>query len=218
MKRRHREHGRIFTAGNAILAVIFLIALWGIGLFRFADEIPDRVADSRTSTDAIVVLTGGSQRLGAGLDLLSRDLAERLFVSGVYQGLDVRRLLQILKRNPGDLERRISIGNAVNTTGNAAETAVWVRKHRIASLRLVTAAYHMPRSLLEFRQALAETKIIPHPVFPENVKQSRWWAWPGTASLIVSEYNKLMFAWLRHRITDIFPGDAAVEAPPAEAN
>ena len=77
MKRRHREHGRIFTAANAVLVVIFLFGLWGIGLFRFADEIPDRVVDSETGTDAIVVLTGGSQRLNTGLDLLSRDLAER---------------------------------------------------------------------------------------------------------------------------------------------
>lgn len=218
MKRRHREHGRIFTTANVVLTAIFLFSLWGIGLFRFADEIPDQVTEPQTVTDAIVVLTGGSRRLGTGLDLLSRDFAERLFVSGVYQGLDVRRLLQILKRNPGELERRIGIGNAVNTAGNATETAVWVRDHEIASLRLVTAAYHMPRSLLEFRQAMAETKIIPHPVFPENVKQSRWWAWPGTASLIVSEYNKLMFAWLRHRVEELFPGESGVAAPAGEAN
>jgi hypothetical protein len=40
-------------------------------------------------------------------------------------------------------------------------------------------------------------RIIPHPVFPERVKQERWWAWPGTASLIVAEYEKYLLAWAR---------------------
>ena len=58
-------------------------AVWSFGLFRFADAIPERVEDAATRTDGIVVLTGGSRRLGEGLELLSRGLAEKLFVSGV---------------------------------------------------------------------------------------------------------------------------------------
>ncbi|MBI2977815.1 MAG: YdcF family protein, partial [Rhodospirillales bacterium] len=69
------------------------MGLWTWGLFRFVDAIPTTVADTTTPTDGIVVLTGGTQRLSAGLDLLSRDLAKKLFVSGVYQGVDVRALL-----------------------------------------------------------------------------------------------------------------------------
>lgn len=173
------------------------VAVWGFGLFKFADAIPVAVADATTRTDGIVVLTGGSRRLSEGLDLLSRGLAEKLFVSGVYQGIDVRKLLSIVKPKPEDLETMINIGIATNTTGNAEETKDWMGKQQYASLRLVTAAYHMPRSLLEFKNAMPAISLIPHPVFPENVKHNRWWVWPGTASLVISEYNKYLLAWVR---------------------
>jgi len=75
-------------------------------------------------------------------------------------------------------------------------------------MRLVTAAYHMPRSLLEMHDIMPEVKIVPHPVFPDHVKQDEWWAWPGTAALTASEYNKFLIAWLRLRIKDFDP-DAA---------
>ena len=75
-------------------------------------------------TDAIVVLTGGSGRLEEGLRLLSAGKATRMFVSGVYQGMDVLTLLQIKKRYPSGLENLIEIGNATNTTHNAIETAM----------------------------------------------------------------------------------------------
>ena len=69
---------------------------------------------------------------------------------------------------------------AINTLGNAHETAQWIRSQGFRSLRLVTAWYHMPRSLLEFDRAMPEIDIVAHPVFPEQVKQERWWTWRGT--------------------------------------
>jgi len=68
------------------------------------------------------------------------------------------------------------------------------------SLRLVTAAYHMPRSLLEFQDAMPDIEIEPYPVFPVHVKQDKWWAWPGTMALTVTEYNKYIVASLRHHV------------------
>lgn len=193
-KRRHPGHGFFL---KLLLAGVVAVGVWTYGLFKYADSIPASVADGSTRTDGIVVLTGGSRRLEEGLDLLSRGLAEKLFVSGVYRGVDVQKLLKIVKRKPEDLETLINIGVATNTTGNASETRDWMVQQKYRSLRLVTAAYHMPRSLLEFRSAMPTITLILHPVFPENVKQDRWWAWPGTASLVISEYNKYLLAWTR---------------------
>ncbi len=191
-KRRNRGGRR--TIFHLFLLAGLVAALWVAGLFKFAGLVPDEIADSTTRTDGIVVLTGGTRRLGEGLDLLSRGLAKKLFVSGVYQGVDVQKLLQIVKRNPRHLETRISIGNATNTASNALETKAWMTGQDYQSLRLVTAAYHMPRSLLEFRHAMPGIVLVIHPVFPGNVKRERWWAWPGTASLMASEYNKYLLA------------------------
>ncbi|MBC8339610.1 MAG: YdcF family protein [Rhodospirillales bacterium] len=197
MRRPHRPE-RSGLAVKLLVAAAAAGVVWVFGLFQFAGWIPARVADTQTQTDAIVVLTGGSRRLGKGLDLLSQGLSDTLFVSGVYRGVDVQKLLKIVKRKPEELESRISIGVATNTAGNATETRDWMASRQFRSLRLVTAAYHMPRSLLEFRFAMPGATIVSHPVFPDNVKQARWWAWPGTASLVISEYNKLLFAWVRH--------------------
>ena len=192
---RRRRHGFLF-ASLGTLAI--LIGLWVAGLIWYANLIPAGVADAGSHTGAIIVLTGGRGRLAAALDLLERDRAERLFVSGVYRGVDVKTLLRVFQRMPSDLEDRVGIGDAVTTAGNAAESAAWVREHGITSIRLVTASYHMPRSLLEFRHALPDITIVPHPIFSENVKQDRWWAWPGTATLIAREYSKYLLARLRH--------------------
>ena len=174
--------------------------IWVFGLFKFVDLIPISVVDTSSRTDAIVVLTGGSLRLGEGLDLLAQGVSENLFISGVYRGIDVQELLKNLKRKPQQIESQISIGIAIDTKGNAIETKVWMGDANIHSLRLVTADYHMPRSLFEFETIMPKKIIIPHPVFPDKVKRERWWTWPGTASLFISEYNKFLFAWVRNEI------------------
>ena len=201
-RRRRNPLGGIWI--NFLFLIVFSIGLWTIGLFRFVGDFPKHVEDAITKTDAIVVLTGGSGRVNAGLALLERKLARTLFVSGVYQGIDVRKLLQIARRNPDDLGARIGIGNAVDTIENAVETAAWSSKYEIDSIRLVTAVYHMPRSILEFRHAMPNIRIIPNPVFPNHVKLREWWAWPGTSTLFMGEYNKFIMAWARINSRRIF--------------
>ena len=194
---------RRFRPVRVLAALGFLLALlWLAGLARFAALIPESLADDDTPADAVVVLTGGSGRLDAGFDLLVRGRARKLFVSGVYRGVDVQQLLQRVRRDPAGIETRVALGNAVNTIANARETANWMRAESFRSLRLVTGAYHMPRSLLEFRHAIPEATVFPHPVFPDHVKAD-WWAWPGTLGLVTSEYNKFLLAWTRHRWMDV---------------
>jgi uncharacterized SAM-binding protein YcdF (DUF218 family) len=191
----HRGHSRIWRltgiAGACAVA-------WLAGLLWFATGLPNSVPEPERVTDAIVVLTGGSRRVHRGLQLLAEKRAKKLFISGVYRGVDVQELLRISQQSPGELECCIALGyEADSTRGNARETASWMREQGLRSLRLVTAAYHMPRSLLEFHRVLPGTEIVPHPVFPEHVKQRSWWRWPGSASLIASEYNKYLVALAR---------------------
>ena len=106
-------------------------------------------------------------------------------------------MLRISQDAPRWLFCCIVVGHeAENTEENAQETARWMRRQGYHSLRLVTAWYHMPRSLLEFERAMPEIEIIPHPVFPERVKQQRWWGWRGTAALLIGEYGKYLAAML----------------------
>lgn len=178
---------------------LLLFALWLGGLILYAADIPDRLEDGTTHTDAIVVLTGGSERLETGLSLLRRGLGDKLFVSGVYHGIDVAELLRLARQTPDQVECCIVVGHAAdNTIGNAEETAQWMKQEGYHSLRLVTGNYHMRRSLSEFRYAMPDVAIIAHPVFPDAVKRDQWWLWPGTAHLIISEYSKFLLGVLRH--------------------
>jgi len=181
-------------------ALILLAGIWGGGLFRYADAIPTAVTDATAKSDAIVVLTGGSGRLDEGLRLLEGGFADKLFISGVYKGVDMQKLLEAYRENPAELNCCVDIGHAEDTINNAVETAAWVERNGITSMHLVTSAYHMPRSVLEFEHAMPGVEIHQHPVFPAHVKQEDWWAWPGTTGLIVGEYNKFLVAWVRHRL------------------
>jgi uncharacterized SAM-binding protein YcdF (DUF218 family) len=192
-----RRRGRLALRLMSPLAALLIV--WVVGFFWFVGRIPDHVVDATSPTDAIVVLTGAGGRLSVGLELLTQNRAKRLFVSGVYRGVDVATLLEASKQGPEGVGCCIEVGHSAdNTIGNAAETAAWMMRNGYHSLRLVTSDYHMPRSLLEFREAMPEVTLVPHPVFHADIKTDRWWLYPGTAGLILREYTKYLFAWLNH--------------------
>ena len=167
------------------------------------------------STDAIVVLTGGRMRLQSGIDLLRAGKGRKLFVSGVNQQVDLDELLQVSGNARDWASCCTALGHgADNTLGNARETAQWMRQQGFRSLRLVTAWYHMPRSLLELDRAMPEIEIIAHPVFPDETSQEYWWASRSTVVLLASEYGKYLAALLRPVVE---PLRSAPALPSAEA-
>jgi uncharacterized SAM-binding protein YcdF (DUF218 family) len=206
---RRRYLHRLASLGGALLA---LALLWCGGLVWFANSIPEVEEDAAGNTDAIVVLTGGSQRLQSGLQLLAEGRGKKLFVSGVYRSTDVSALLHAAPPSLEALQCCIVLGHdAENTVGNAIETSLWMNRENYRSLRLVTANYHMRRALLEFSRAMPGTRIVPHPVFPEGMRREPWWAWPSTLELIVGEYDKYLLALARPFI----PFDLGREEPAA---
>ena len=176
------------------LAILLLAALAG-GFVWFAATLPAAVEAPEKRTDAIVVLTGGAERVAEGLRLLAAGQAERLLISGVHPSVTLQELLALAPDVPAEVAERMVLGYlAGDTEGNAAEAAQWVKAEGVSSLRLVTAAYHMPRSLLEFRRALPEVEILAHPVFPPGVRQDAWWQDADSAYLLVGEYLKYLVA------------------------
>ena len=196
----------------AVLLVVTIIGLWFFGLWRFAAALPTEVQDTTRETDAIVVLTGGSLRVESGLALLASGKARKLFVSGVYRGVDVAELLRVSRQSPDSVACCVVLGHAAdNTLGNAHETAEWMSAEGFHSLRLVTAGYHMPRSVLEFTRAMPGVEIVPNPVFPEFLRTHPWWSARGTASLIIGEYNKYLFALIRPALPFAVNGQGTAE-------
>jgi uncharacterized SAM-binding protein YcdF (DUF218 family) len=178
------------------------IGLYLVGLVWFAEAIPRAPADRSETTDAIVVLTGGPLRLQEGFSLLLENRAKKMLVSGVARGVDLHELLRVAGAPPLSVACCVELGYiADNTSSNADEARAWMAKEGFTSLRLVTANYHMPRSLLEFRRAMPAVRIVPHPVFPESFKREDWWAWRGTFTLVALEYNKYLLTLARTALT-----------------
>ena len=194
----NRRRGR-WLRRLIVLAVVLVLA-WAAGFIWFVNSLPREPTDDTTPTDAIVVLTGGADRLTVGLGLLDQELAETLFISGVYTGVDVTTILALDDQAPATLACCIELGHsAQHTVGNAEETAAWMTEGGRTSLRLVTAAYHMPRSLVLFRRSMPEITIVPHPVFPASVDLNAWWHDTGTFSLLAGEYSKYL-------VSQVWPG------------
>ena len=187
---------------SRLLALLGVVGIaWLIGLLVFVSSLPRQASEPERKTDAIVVLTGGSLRLGEGIALLRAGAAKRMFISGVPATIDLNQLMQSINDHAGELACCIELGHeAEDTPGNAREIANWVAREKLRSIRFVTSAYHMPRSLLELRSIAPQIEVVPHPVFSRNVRQEEWWRWPGTADLLIGEYHKYILAWLRHEL------------------
>lgn len=186
-----------------ILPVLLALAvIWTVGLIWFASLVNQAPEDTTTQTQALIVLTGGTERVASAVELLKQGKAEKLLISGVNKKVDWVLLAQTINELPEQLADKITLGHvACNTRQNALESKNWLERNRLNSVRLVTASYHMPRSLSEFKDVMTDITIIPHPIFPQTVKHNEWWKWPGTFALITSEYTKFLVAGVKH----VFP-------------
>jgi uncharacterized SAM-binding protein YcdF (DUF218 family) len=169
--------------------------LYLAGFLLFVLTLPSAISPNQRA-DGIVALTGGNARLDAAVALLERGAGRRLLITGVHPTttkLELREIAHGGKRFDccADLGRQ-----AADTHGNAEEAAEWARDHRYKSLIVVTANYHMPRSLTEFSAAMPRERLVPYPVAPSNVDLAGWWHSPSTLHLLHSEYEKYLASFV----------------------
>ena len=188
---------------KAIVVFLVLVAVcWCIGLALFIRQIPATPATDEAKTDAIVVLTGGSLRLDRGFELLTQGRADKMFISGVEDNITLAALLRSkeYREFEGKVpEQNVTLGHyARSTVGNADETAAWVTREKIRSIRLVTASYHMPRSIHELGSVMPGVTIIADPVFPSHFANNGWWQSAANIRLVILEYHKYVASMLVH--------------------
>jgi uncharacterized SAM-binding protein YcdF (DUF218 family) len=197
--------------GRALsVASILGLALFGAGLVQFADALPHPKA-AIVAADAVVVLTGGENRVAKAVDLIASGQGRRLLISGVNDHTSAAAIAEAVDQNQAlfrcciDIDRR-----ARNTLGNAIEIARWVREHNYRSLIVVTGAYHMPRALNELRSALPETELIPDPVLTPGLDLEAWWTDEHSARVIMFEYAKYLVSEIRTRLPFSPPGSESL--------
>ena len=171
---------------NVILVVLFF------GLNNFVYKI--KYISEGEDFDGVAVLTGGEGRIQLGVESIKEKEYGRLLISGVGEGVS----LSSLSLDDNFYENRIDFGREAKTTlQNAYEISNWANKNNYKKIRIITAAYHMPRSLLLIKRVMPELKLTPFAVFTERVILDKWWLWPGTLSLLMEEYLKYILAHLQ---------------------
>lgn len=174
-----------------------IILMWFVGLVLFCNHIQNFQHDSTQKTDAVIVLTGGRNRITEGVRLLNNHLAERLFISGVSHDVtiaDIEKKAQMHADEPSKIELGYK---ATNTIENASEIADWIKKNDIKSVRWVTSNYHIPRSLEELKPYHLSVELVINPVYSDFVKDDWWKSW-GTFKFLAAEYHKFLFVYIRN--------------------
>lgn len=158
-----------------------LLIGYALGFVLFTLLLPGPVEG--TTTDAVVVPTGGAGRIERGLDLLARRQAKRMLVTGVGAGVRRADLARELGADPRLLACCVDLGrDAVDTRSNANETAAWLRRNRFRTVRLVTSDWHLARAEMELLAATGPRLVVVGDGVPSAPRF-------GT---LFNEYNKLL--------------------------
>ena len=164
-----------------ILSLILLI--WILGFAGFALFLPQSAPLDRT--DGVVVLTGGAKRIDRGLEVLEKGKARRMLISGVDLDVKPAELAAEYKRPMKLFNCCIDLGfRAVDTRSNALETARWVARNKVKTLRVVTHDWHMRRARFELDRALPSDITVTNDAV----------ATQPSLNALFKEYNKY---WLR---------------------
>ncbi|AZO11318.1 YdcF family protein [Mesorhizobium sp. M3A.F.Ca.ET.080.04.2.1] len=182
--------------GFSMLAVL---ALFAGGFGWFADKVSHMTTPlNPAKADAIIVLTGGQSRLDAAMELLATGKGERLLISGVHPSASRRQLQAAMGGDKQLFSCCVDIDRAaLDTIGNAKESAKWVESHAYGSVILVTNNYHMPRSLLEMGRLLHGARLEPYPVVNTNLGNGGWLTKPEALRVLLTEYSKYVLALAR---------------------
>lgn len=165
----------IFRSLFTLLCILVVMWVIGYALF-FAYTLNLTPTKPIQKSDSIIVLTGGTSRIETGFDLLLKQQAPSLYISGTHTNTDLPDLLEksdnLSQADAAQLMKHCCItldDIAQSTRSNAIEASRWITQNKLQSVILVTSNYHMPRALFEFRRFLPDLSIIPYPVSPRDV-------------------------------------------------
>ena len=165
-----------------ILALVVLV--WALGFVWFAAALPQPAGAEKT--DAIVVPTGSGGRIARGLEILDTGAAQKMLVSGVDPQVKPVEFQAEYEVSDAQMDCCITLGfAAVDTRGNALETAQWMAGNSYTSLRLVTADWHMRRAAHELGQQMPDDIVIVRDAVRSEV----------SLRTLFGEYHKLLISY-----------------------
>ncbi|OLP48455.1 YdcF family protein [Allorhizobium taibaishanense] len=203
------RNGRLFHRSGPLrrllryggYGMLLVIACLVAGFLHFADTVTAMMPPDDPKADAIVVLTGGYQRIDQAVDLLRKGSGKRLLISGVHPSTTSSAIRKMTQGSSDLFACCVDMGyRAIDTIGNANETAQWIHDKGFSSVLVVTSNYHMQRSLMELRRTDKQTEFIPYPVVTADLRTKAWYADPNALRTLLFEYAKILIAYGRDLI------------------
>jgi uncharacterized SAM-binding protein YcdF (DUF218 family) len=180
------------------LIILICIAIIVIDIISFGKSLKiTTTSKDLPDVEGIAVFTGGENRVQTAIQLLSQNVGQRLFISGVHPNTKKSDISYQIKSDRKLLECCIDLGeDAHNTFENAFETIKWVKNNNFKSLVIVTSNYHMKRSLFILKQSEPKIKFIPFRVASTLLK--------NTKSSLKEKIRALIIEYLKYTYTRLY--------------
>lgn len=163
----------------------FVAVLWFLGFAWFTIALPGPLESA--TDDAAIVPTGAAGRIEHGIELLEAGKVNVMLVTGVDPEVRPNEFAVQFEVPPTLMECCITLGSlAVDTRGNATETAEWLAEHKFSSIRLVTSDWHMRRARIELARTVPDDLIIRADAVPTE----------PSLRILFLEYHKFLASWV----------------------
>lgn len=152
------------------------------------------VGEEPRQADAIIVLSGGLDRVSYGAQLYHAGYADKLILSGGGRGMKPHAL------SLGVPDSAIIREEQSGTTfENAMFSLRVVQEHGYRSVLVVTSPYHTRRSGIIFNSFFQgiDVTFCPVPYDPDMTRT--WWKRADSAKFVITEYLKLIYHFLIER-------------------
>jgi uncharacterized SAM-binding protein YcdF (DUF218 family) len=172
----------------AIAALGYFVIPQGMWNFLIVDEQP-------RPADAIIILSGGTDRVEHGVSLFQAGYADKIILSG-----SVARNMSKQVKALGVTADHILLEERSHTTNqNAIYSLQIMQSQGYKSAIVVTSPYHTRRSELIFRHQFKglDVTISAAPYDPSLARN--WWKDRKLAGAVIREYLKLVYHFLFER-------------------
>lgn len=182
--------------------LIFLFSLLMIGIiwwfvyliFIFPKHHYDLLDNKFNENSAIVVFTGGKGRFEKGFNILKDNVSSKLFISGVYPGIDLEKKYALDDSDRKLFDCCISFDEkAINTIENVLEVKEWVNVNAINEIFLVSSYYHLPRIKILFEKIIPNLEVKIIPTDDSLLLTKKTFVYFFHIKLILTEYFKVLF-------------------------
>lgn len=190
-----------------VIIAIFVIIL-GLSIYLAPNDLAKCSAEPSGArpcqkADAIVAVSGGDTpaRVREAVRLYQNGWAPKLIFSGAARDKSGPSNAEAMRRTA----RAIGVPDmdiiteeySETTKQNAENTQDILRRNEVASVIVVTSAYHQRRAGLEFKaRAEGTVEVRNHPVASDNQWSAWWWLTPTGWYLAVGEFVKIIAFYL----------------------